>query len=55
MQWVDTARFLFESIEPNTLALGNVDGTITPIVTWTALQRWTENDILSGWRFTILD
>jgi len=51
LQWVDTSRFLFESIEPNTLSLGNVDGTITPIVTWTELPRWTENDILSGWSF----
>jgi hypothetical protein len=44
LQWVDTSRFLFESIEPNTLSLGNLDGTITPIVTWTEGQRWTEND-----------
>ena len=51
LQWVDTSRFLFESIEPNTLSLGNVDGTITPIVTWTELQRWTDNDVLSGWSF----
>jgi WD40 repeat protein len=47
LQWVDTSRFLFEGIEPNTLSLGNLDGTITPIVTW------TENDILSGWSFYI--
>jgi hypothetical protein len=53
LQWVDTSRFLFESIEPNRLSLGNLDGTITPIVTWTELQRWTENDILSGWSFSI--
>jgi hypothetical protein len=51
LHWVDTSRFLFESIEPNSLSLGNLDGTITPIVTWTELQRWTENDILSGWSF----
>jgi hypothetical protein len=51
LQWVDTSRFLFESIEPNALSLGNVDGTITPIVTWTELQRWTENDVISGWSF----
>ena len=54
LQWVDASRFLVESIEPNTLSLGNVDGTITPIVAWTELQRWTENEILSGWSFTIL-
>jgi WD40 repeat protein len=53
LQWVDTSRFLFESIEPNSLSLGNLDGTITPIVTWTEFQRWTENDILSGWSFYI--
>jgi hypothetical protein len=53
LQWVDPSRFLFEGIEPNTLSLGNLDGTITPIVTWTEGQRWTENDILSGWSFYI--
>jgi Tol biopolymer transport system component len=53
LQWVDTSRFLFESIEPFTLSLGNLDGAITPIVTWTETQRWTENDILSGWSFYI--
>jgi hypothetical protein len=45
LQWVDPSRFIFEGIEPNTLSLGKVDGSITPIVTW------TENDILSGWSF----
>lgn len=54
LQWVDSSRFLLESIEPNTLSLGNLDGTITPIVTWTESQRWTENEILSGWSFYIL-
>jgi WD40 repeat protein len=53
LQWVDTSRFLVEGIEPNTLSLGNIDGTITPIVTWTEGQRWTENDMLSGWSFYI--
>jgi WD40 repeat protein len=53
LQWVDTSRFLFEGIEPNTLSLGKLDGTITPIVTWTEFQRWTENDIISGWSFYI--
>jgi len=51
LQWVDTSRFLFVGIEPNTLSLGKLDGMITPIVTWTELQRWTENDIISGWSF----
>jgi hypothetical protein len=54
LQWVDTSRFLIESMEPNTLSLGKLDGTITPIATWTELPRWTENDILSGWSFSIL-
>ncbi|HEX6304906.1 MAG TPA: hypothetical protein VFZ76_11995 [Anaerolineales bacterium] len=53
LQWVDTSRFLVEGIEPNNLSLGKLDGTITPIVTWTEGQRWTENDILSGWSFYI--
>jgi hypothetical protein len=53
LQWVDTSRFLIESIEPNSLSLGKLDGTITPIVTWTELQRWTENSTISGWSFTI--
>jgi hypothetical protein len=53
LQWVDTSRFLFVGNEPNTLSLGKLDGTITPIVTWKEGQRWTENDILSGWSFYI--
>ena len=53
LQWVDPSRFLFESYEPSTLYLGKLDGTLTPIVTWTQGQRWTENDILSGWSFYI--
>ena len=53
LQWVDTSRFLLEGIEPNSLSLGKLDGTITPIVTWTELQRWTENNIISGWSFYI--
>jgi len=51
LQWVDTSRFLFVGIEPNTLSLGKLDGTVIPIVTWTEIQRWTENDIISGWSF----
>jgi WD40 repeat protein len=53
LQWVDSSRFLFESIEPNSLSLGEADGTITPIVTWTEGKRWTENDVISGWSFNI--
>jgi len=53
LQWVDASRFLFVSIEPNTLSLGKLDGTITPIVTWTESQRWIENDVISGWSFYI--
>jgi hypothetical protein len=51
LQWVDAARFLFESIEPRTLSLGTIDGTITPIVTWTEAQRWEENGVQTGWSF----
>jgi dipeptidyl aminopeptidase/acylaminoacyl peptidase len=47
LRWVDASRFLFEGSEPNTLSLGHVDGTVTPIVTW------AENEMLSGWSFYI--
>jgi hypothetical protein len=43
IQWVDNSRFLFTSLEPGSLFLGNVNGTIIPIVTW------TDNDVLPGW------
>jgi hypothetical protein len=45
LQWVDASRFLFVGNEPNTLSLGRLDGTITPIATW------TEDDPVSGWSF----
>jgi hypothetical protein len=45
LEWIDPTRFLFETIEPNTLSLDKLDGTFTPIVTW------TENDRISGWSF----
>jgi len=45
IQWVDSTRFLFTGLEPSTLSLGNVDGTILPIATW------TDDDVLSGWSF----
>ena len=48
LQWVDTSRFLFVSYEPSILSLGKLDGTITPIATW------TENDLLPGGSFSIL-
>jgi len=51
LQWVDETRFIIESFEPNALSLGKLDGTITPIVTWTESQRWTENYMISGWSF----
>lgn len=47
LQWVDSSRLLFVGNDPNTLSLGKLDGTITPIVTW------TENETLSGWSFSI--
>jgi sugar lactone lactonase YvrE len=53
LQWIDASRFLIESIEPNTLSLGKLDGTLTPIVTWTELPKWTENNMMSGWSFYI--
>jgi Tol biopolymer transport system component len=53
LKWIDASRFLFVGIEPDTLSLGKLDGTITPIVTWTTSPRWTENEILSGWSFYI--
>ena len=53
LEWVDSSRFIFEGTEPTTLSLGNLDGTITPIVTWTEVPRWTENDIISGWSLYI--
>jgi hypothetical protein len=34
LQWVDGERFLVAGIEPNTLSLGRLDGTLTPIITW---------------------
>jgi WD40 repeat protein len=34
IQWIDSARFLFAGTEPATLALGSLDGTLTPIVAW---------------------
>jgi hypothetical protein len=55
LRWVGASRFIFESIEPYELSLGNIDGTIIPITTWAEGQRWTENDVLSGWSFYIRD
>jgi WD40 repeat protein len=55
LRWVDATRFIFESIEPYALSLGNIDGTIIPITTWAEGQRWTENDVLSGWSFYASD
>lgn len=34
LQWVDSERFLVAGIEPNILALGKLDGTSVPVVTW---------------------
>jgi hypothetical protein len=48
LQWADASRFLFVSNEPNALSLGNPNGTVTPIATW------TEDDLLSGWSFYIV-
>ena len=35
IEWVDRDRFLFTELEPSGLFLGSLDGTVTPIVTWT--------------------
>jgi hypothetical protein len=51
LKWVDSSRFLFVSVEPYALSLGKLDGTITPIVSLDNGQRWTENDVISGWSF----
>jgi dipeptidyl aminopeptidase/acylaminoacyl peptidase len=48
LQWMDASRFVFEGSEPNTLSLGKLDGTVTPIATW------AEDDLLSGWSFYIV-
>jgi WD40 repeat protein len=53
LQWVDASRFLLETAEPNTLSLVKLDGSITPIVTWSEPQRWLENDSISGWSFIL--
>jgi hypothetical protein len=53
LQWVDASRFLFKSIEPSSLSLGKLDGTIIPIVTWSEMQRWEENVVITGWSFHI--
>jgi len=34
INWLDSARFLFLTREPQTLFLGSLDGTNVPIVTW---------------------
>ena len=33
IEWVDEDRFLYLVVEPTTLSLGRLDGTIMPIVT----------------------
>lgn len=38
IQWVDATRFLFTGLEPSTLSLGSLDGTITPIVSWSDIE-----------------
>jgi hypothetical protein len=48
LEWMDASRFLFEGIEPNTLSLGSLDGTITPIATW------LDVDFLPGGSYAIL-
>lgn len=45
IEWVDEDRFLYRVLEPTTLFLGRLDGTITPIVTS------TEEESFDGWSF----
>ena len=47
IQWVDSKRFLFTGIEPATLSLGSLGGTMTTIVAWND-SEW------SGWSAAIL-
>jgi dipeptidyl aminopeptidase/acylaminoacyl peptidase len=44
-EWVDEDSFLYRVVEPTTLFLGRLDGTITPIVTLTEEESW------DGWSF----
>lgn len=44
-EWVDEDSFLYRVLEPTTLSLGSLDGTITPIITLTEDESW------GGWSF----
>ncbi|HSK89314.1 MAG TPA: hypothetical protein VK880_13205 [Anaerolineales bacterium] len=44
-EWVDEDSFLYRVVEPTTLSLGRLDGTITPIFTLTEEETW------GGWSF----
>jgi len=46
-EWVDEDSFLYRALEPTTLSLGSLDGTITPIVTLTEEESW------GGWSYYI--
>ena len=45
IHWIDGERFLFTGLEPSTLSMGSLNGTILPIVTWTV------HDVLAGWSY----
>jgi hypothetical protein len=44
-EWVDEDSFLYRALEPTTLSLGRLDGTIRPIITLTEEESW------GGWSF----
>ncbi len=46
-EWVDEDSFLYRTLEPTTLSLGRLDGTITPIITLTEEESW------GGWSYYI--
>jgi Tol biopolymer transport system component len=46
-EWVDEDSFLYRALEPTTLSLGRLDGTITPIITLTEEESW------GGWSYYI--
>jgi len=45
IHWVDSTHFLYAAIEPASLSMGSLDGTLIPIVTWTEgeSESWSSN------------
>ena len=48
LQWVDKDRFLVAGIEPNMLALGKLDGTFVPVVTWEDHESMSWSAVIPG-------